>query len=192
MSLEGPSNLNQPSIDPSRMMGAGAVKKVSGDSAPVGSGKSPEILGNGATVSGSGKPEAASGQAKLAMMANGIAPTNGFFKGKIEEKPSDELNVIEHPIIKRQLEVLLPEHSSPATTAAYQALEARASSASIASNEEISLGKEAIIPNAGIIDSKSLIEVLKLEAKANGIPIGINTKEATEGLIELFHGSTRG
>jgi hypothetical protein len=86
--MEGPDSIKKPSIDPLRMMGAGAVKKVSGNSAPVGSGKGPEILGNGATVSGSGKSEAAAGQALLGMMAkNDIVPTNGFFKGKVQEKP---------------------------------------------------------------------------------------------------------
>jgi hypothetical protein len=87
--MEGPDSIKKPSIDPLRMMGAGAVKKVSGNSAPVGSGKGPEILGNGATVSGSGKSEAAAGQALLGMMAgNNIVSTNGFFKGKIQEKDS--------------------------------------------------------------------------------------------------------
>ena len=91
MFMEGSDSIKKPSIDPSRMMGAGAAKAahgVSGNSAPVAQGKNSEIPRNASTLSSSGIPEAASGQAKLAMMANNIVPTNGFFRGKTQEKES--------------------------------------------------------------------------------------------------------
>lgn len=86
MFMEGPKKI---SVDLSTTTGTGSVRRVSGDGASAAEGKNSEILRNGATVSGSGKPEAAAGQALLGMMAgNNIVSTNGFFKGKIQEKDS--------------------------------------------------------------------------------------------------------
>lgn len=149
MFMEGPSNRNQPSIDPSRMMGAGAVKKVSGDSAPVGSGKGPEILGNGATVSGSGKSEAAAGQALLGMMSNpnGMVPVSGFSNGKTERKPiEDEATIETHAA------AFLAD--GPEANGKFQKLMELASRGAESSSEkvsprEIELGKQAVIPLDG-------------------------------------------
>jgi hypothetical protein len=71
--------------------GAVGVKKVLGNPASAGSEKGTEFRAEGSRVPGSGKDENGAGQALLAMMANGIAPTNGFFKGKIEEKEQVEI-----------------------------------------------------------------------------------------------------
>ncbi|MFM7458334.1 MAG: hypothetical protein ACKO3R_06710 [bacterium] len=190
--MPGPDNIN----NLSRQIGGAAETKaasnVSGDGGESTVGGVNPKVSEGATVAGSGIDANTAGKAKLAMMAgNNIVSTNGFFKGKIQEKPYDGSSSIQHPI-NAQMAALLPKHPTPEITTAFTDLEARAKgSPTLASPQEILLGKGAIIPNAGIIDSNSLIEALKLEAKANGIPIGINTEQATRRLIELFNSSTR-
>jgi hypothetical protein len=165
------------SVDLSTTTGTGSVRRVSGDGASAAEGKNSEILRNGATVSGSGKPEAAAGQALLGMMAgNNIVSTNGFFKGKIQEKDSvkGEATIETHaaalplggPKAKGQFQQTVNLASRGAV------LEQRAPSS------EILLGRD--VPSAEIIK-----QALISDARANGIPIG--TKEATQRFVQLFH-----
>ncbi len=146
MFMPGPDNINRL---PTQIVGAGAAnaaKQVSVHSAPVDSGKSSEISGNGATVSGSGKPEAAAGQALLEMMAgNNIVSTNGFFKGKIQEKDS----VKDEATIETHAAAFLAD--GPEANGKFQKLMELASRGAESSSGkvspcEIELRKQAVIP----------------------------------------------
>ena len=88
---------------------------------------------------------------------------------------------------------LLPEHPSPETTAQFEALEklARApeeglpqTSRRIPPSEIILSAGAAIMPSD--VADYALGRVLELAARTNGIPVGINTAEATKRLVALF------
>jgi hypothetical protein len=145
MSFEG-SNINRLSTNLSTQIegagGAKLVNKVSGNSAPVEQEKGSQISGNGATVSGSGKPEAAAGQALLGMMAgNNIVSTNGFFKGKIQEKDS----VKGEATIETHAAAFLAD--GPEANGKFQKLMELASRGAESSSgpREIELGKQAVM-----------------------------------------------
>jgi hypothetical protein len=137
------------SVDLSTTTGTGSVRRVSGDGASAAEGKNSEILRNGATVSGSGKPEAAAGQALLGMMAgDNIVSTNGFFKGKIQEKDS----VKDEATIETHAAAFLAD--GPEANGKFQKLMELASRGAESSSEkvsprEIKLGKQAVIPLDG-------------------------------------------
>jgi hypothetical protein len=137
------------SVDLSTTTGTGSVRRVSGDGASAAEGKNSEILRNGATVSGSGKPEAAAGQALLGMMAgNNIVSTNGFFKGKIQEKDS----VKDEATIETHAAAFLAD--GPEANGKFQKLMELASRGAESSSEkvsppEIELRKQAVIPLDG-------------------------------------------
>jgi hypothetical protein len=130
------------SVDLSTTTGAGAVRRVSGEGVSPAEGKNSEILRNGATVSGSGKPEAAAGQALLGMMAgNNIVSTNGFFKGKIQEKDS----VKGEATIETHAAAFLAD--GPEANGKFQKLMELASRGAESSSgpREIELGKQAVM-----------------------------------------------
>ena len=182
MFMEGPKNIL---VDPSMTTGAGAVnaaKQVSVHSAPVDSGKSSEISGNGATVSGSGKPEAAAGQALLGMIANGIAPTNGFFNGKTEKKLTEDGANIETHVAALLLD-------GPAANGPFQKLIELASRGPESSSgkvdpREIELGKQAM-PLDGP-DAKLLGAALRLAFHSADRQGPVTTK----AIINSFHEAT--
>ena len=147
MFMEGPSNNRLPTDLSTQIGGAGGVKKVLGNPTETGSGKNSEILGNGTAAVSPGADLPNITRAMIAMKQEGLAPAGNFHTSK----HPDGLNVIEHPI-NAQMKALPPEDSNPNITAAFTDLEARAKgSPTLASPQEISLGKEAIIPNTGII-----------------------------------------
>jgi hypothetical protein len=133
-------------VDPStKITGTGAAHRVSGNSASVAQGKNSEIPRNASTLSSSGIPEAASGQAKLAMMANNIVPTNGFFKGKIQ----GEVSVKGEATIETHAAAFFAD--GPEANGKFQKLMELASrgtepSSGKVSQREIKPGRQAVIP----------------------------------------------
>ncbi|MFZ4085308.1 MAG: hypothetical protein ACOYK1_07235 [Vampirovibrionia bacterium] len=179
--MSGLDNINNLPNLSTQIVGAGApsaAKKVSRNSTPVEKDKGSEIPRNGATVNGNGIDGNAAGQALLGMMANGITPTSGFFKGKIQEKDSvkGEATIETHA-------AALPL-GSPEAKGQFQQTVNLASRGDVSGERtpysEILLGRD--VPGAEIIK-----QALILDAKAHGIPIGIDTKEATKRLVQLFH-----
>ena len=159
MFMEGPKNIP---LDPSMTMGPAAVKRVSRNGGGSAGGVNPKGS-EGHPVTNGGKSEAA-GRALLEMMAgNNIVPTNGFFKRKDSVK--DGANIETHP-------TALFTHGPEADGKLQQVM---------------NLASRGAVPGAGIINSEIIKQALILDAKANGIPIGINTKEATQRLVQLFH-----
>lgn len=180
MFMQGPDNINQLPVDPSTMMGkANEVQRVSRGSAPVGSGKGPEILDR-ATVAGTGVNQAAIGE--LFAQGNITYPKNFY-----TVKSSNGHDVTGHPI-DAQMAALLPEHPSPETTAQFEALNklARAPEEGLpqtsrrVSSDEISLAQKAVMPQAGIISANSLRAIF------NAGPVGLGTAKATSYWVDLF------
>jgi hypothetical protein len=150
--MEGPDSIKKPSINLSTQIAAAgaanAANQISEDGVSAAEGKHSAILRNGATVNGSGKPEAAAGQALLGMMANNIVPTNGFFRGKTQEKES----VKSGANIETHAAAFLadgPEAKAKFTELMTRASRGAESSSRTVSPHEVELGKQAVIPLDG-------------------------------------------
>lgn len=128
---------------------AKAANEVSEGDVSVAEGKPSKILRNGATVNGSGVDGNAAGQAKLGMMAgNNIVSTNGFFKGKIQEKDS----VKGEATIETHAAAFLadgPEAKAKFTELMQRASRGAKSSSRTVSPHEVKLGRQAVIPLGG-------------------------------------------
>jgi hypothetical protein len=183
--MEIPNNIP---VDPSMTTGAGAVKKVSENSAKAGTGQSSKIQGNGTAAVSPGTHKAAIGQ----LFAEGnINSPNNFYR--VEPSINESNTIQQHPIIDGQLKVFLPEDSNPATTAAFKKLDdaAHAAEERLPQTSKRVLPPEILSAGAAIMPLDGadypLRRVLELAARASGIPIGINTAEATERLVQLFY-----
>ncbi len=172
MFMEGPKKI---SVDLSMMTGTGSVRGVSGDGVSPAEGDSLQVSGNGATVSGSGVFEAASGQAKLGMMANGIRLTNGFFKEKPDTTTPDG--------IRLHTAALLPDGLED--NGKFQKLMELASrgaepSSGKVSPSEIESGRQALMPLEG--KDGQLAATLRL-----AFSLADRQEPTTEQIIRSFH-----
>jgi hypothetical protein len=172
--MEGPKKI---SVDLSTTTGTGSVRRVSGDGASPAEGNSLQVSGNGATVSGSGVFEAASGQAKLGMMANGIRLTNGFFKEKPDTTTPDGIRLHTAALLLDGTEA--DNQFKELMTRASRGAE---SSSRTVSPHEVELGKQAVIPLDGPdAQFKDLLRSAFRLAAGRHAPI---TKET---IINSFH-----
>jgi hypothetical protein len=171
--MEGPKKI---SVDLSTTTGTGSVRRVSGDGASPAEVNSLQVSGNGATVSGSGVFEAASGQAKLGMMANGIRLTNGFFKEKPDTTTPDGIRLHTAALLLDGTEA-----DKQFTELMQRAGRGAEPSSGKVSPREIELGKQAVMPLDGAdAQVKALLTYAFSLADRQG-PI------TTRAIINSFH-----
>jgi hypothetical protein len=175
MFMEIPKNIP---LDPSMTMGPAAVKRVSRNGGGSAGGVNPKGS-EGHPVTNGGKSEAA-GRALLEMMANGTTPTNGFFRGKIEEKEpiQDQATIGTHAAAFLADGLEANEKFQKLMELASRGAE---SNLGKVSSREIELGRQALIP----IDGKDGQLAAALRHAFNSADRqGTITKEA---IINSFH-----